>query len=319
VSRMSENKAKVGNVKSRVKLVANPPPWPDGKRCAVAFTFDEDAESILHLAHHKNASNLVTSMSMLQYGPRVATPRILTLYREFGLKQTFFIPGWCIEKYPNLVDAILRDGHEIGHHGYIHEHPNELSYDREEYWLCRAIDVFERYTGSRPIGYRAPSYRFSRNTLPLLLKHGFRYDASLFGDDVPYLLSNGNSWLVELSTHYAMEDWAHYMVARDLNYMMPIKAPSHAIEVYRSEFDSAWRHGALWITVWHPFLSGRLARLEAISDLIEYMHEKGGVWFATLGEIASHIEKLVETGAWSPRVEVFPQYPTPIPELENGL
>lgn len=310
---------KIGSTKERLKLIANPPPWPDGKRCAVAFTFDEDADSILHLAHHKNATNLVTSMSMLQYGPRVATPRILALYREFGMKQTFFIPAWVIERYPDLAEAILRDGHEIGHHGYIHEHPNELSRDREEYWLGRAIEVFEKYVGKRPVGYRAPSYRFSRNTLDLLLAYGFRYSASLMGDDVPYLLSNGQNSLVELSSHYAMEDWAHYMVGRDFNYMMPIKAPSHAMDVFRAEFDAAWRHGALWLTVWHPFLSGRVSRLEAISDLIEYMHDKGDVWFATLEEITAHIERLIEDGTWTPRMDMLPQYPAPVPELDQGL
>ena len=41
------------------KLIANPPPWPNGARCAVAFTFDMDADSILHLAHHQNANNRV--------------------------------------------------------------------------------------------------------------------------------------------------------------------------------------------------------------------------------------------------------------------
>ena len=303
----------------RRPLLANPIPWPNGKRCAVAFTFDMDADSILHLAHHKNASNLVATMSMLQYGPRVAMPRILDLWRDLGIKQTFFIPAWCIERYPQVIEAVLRDGHEIAHHGYIHEHPNELSREREEHWLHRGLEVFERIVGSRPIGYRAPSYRFSKNTLDLLLAAGFRYDASLFGDEVPYRLSNGSAKLIELSSHYAMDDWAHYMVGRDLNYMMPIKAPSHAMDVFRAEFDAAWRHGAMWISVWHPFLSGRLARFEAIEGLANYMMEKGDVWFASLGEITAHVEDLVAKGLWTPRLDHVPQYPGPIPELEGGL
>lgn len=286
-----------------IKMINNPPPWPNGKRCAVAFTFDEDADSILHLAHRENATNLVTSMSMLQYGPKVGTPRILEVFRHFGMKQTFFVPAWCIENYPEMTENILRDGHEIGHHGYIHEHPNELDREQEEYWLTRAIEVFERRVGKRPVGYRAPSYKFSRNTLDLLLGHGFRYDASLMGDDIPYLLTNGESSLVEMSSHYAMEDWGHYMVSRDFNYMMPIKSPSQAMDVYRAEFDAAWNHGALWLTVWHPFLSGRISRMEAIVELIEYMNDKGGVWFATLEEITSHIENLIENKLWSPRLD----------------
>ena len=60
---------------SHRQLIPNAPPWPGGAKCAVAMTFDLDADSILHLAHHKEATNLVASMSMLQYGPRVAMPR----------------------------------------------------------------------------------------------------------------------------------------------------------------------------------------------------------------------------------------------------
>ena len=115
------------------KLIANPPPWPGGARCAVAMTFDLDADSILHLAHHENATNLVATMSMLQYGPRVAMPRILALFEEFKIKQTFFIPSWCIERYPEAAAAVLEAGHEIGHHGYLHHHPNELTPDQERF------------------------------------------------------------------------------------------------------------------------------------------------------------------------------------------
>jgi peptidoglycan/xylan/chitin deacetylase (PgdA/CDA1 family) len=119
----------------------------------------------LHLAHHKNATKFAASMSTLQYGPRVVMPRILAFYREMGIKQTFFIPSWCIERYPDAVEAALADGHEVAHHGYLHEHPNELSREREEYWFRRALDVLARFTGARPVGYRAPAYRFSSATM----------------------------------------------------------------------------------------------------------------------------------------------------------
>ena len=300
------------------QLIANAPPWPNGARCTVAMTFDLDADSILHLAHHDNATNLVATMSMLQYGPRVAMPRILALFREFNIRQTFFIRSWCIERYPDAAAAALADGHEIGHHGYLHEHPNELSLEQERYWFQRGLDVLEEFTGTRPAGFRAPSYRFSRNTLDILLDAAMRYDASLMGDEIPYRLTNGTGSLLELPSHYAMDDWAHYMVGRDLNYMMPIKAPNHAMDVFRGEFDAAWRHGGLWIAVWHPFLCGRLARFEAIAELLDHMVAKGDVWFATLSEITEHIEALIEAGTWTPRTDQLPQYPGPIPEFGQG-
>ena len=298
-------------------MIANPIPWPDGCRCAVAITFDMDADSILHLAHPNSADNRVMSLSMLRYGPEVAVPRILDMYRRFGMKQTFFIPAWSMEHYPQAVEAILKDGHEIGHHGYLHEHPNELTREDELYWMQRSIAVIEKMTGQRPRGHRAPSYRFSRNSLDHLVSEGFIYDASLMGDDIPYVLENGSGSVVEMPSHYAMDDWAHYMTSRDLAYMMQPKAISDATRSYREEFDSVWRHGGLWLAVWHPFLSGRLARCDAIAELIGYMQKKGGVWFARLEDIAAHVRDLERQGKWKPRADRLPYYISPIPELSK--
>ena len=182
-------------------MARNPIPWPNGARCAAAITFDMDADSLLHIGHPKDSLTKISAMSMLRYGPEVGVPRILEGYRRHGLRQTFFIPAWCIEHYPKAVEAIVADGHEVGFHGYIHEAPNSLSRDDERYWLERSIDVIERFTGKRPRGNRSPLYHFSDNTADLLIDQGFLYDSSLMGDDIPYLLKTGEGELVELPTH----------------------------------------------------------------------------------------------------------------------
>jgi peptidoglycan-N-acetylglucosamine deacetylase len=296
-------------------MIKNPLPWPHGARCAVAFTFDMDADSILHLAHHSSADTRVAALSMLRYGPEVAVPRLVDLYAQLGMRQTFFLPAWCMEQYPAAVETILKGGHEIAHHGYLHEHPNALEPEQESYWFQRASEVIERMTGRRPRGFRAPSYRFSRHTLDLLIQGGLTYDASLMGDDIPYLLENAKGQVVELPTHYAMDDWPHFMASRDLAYLMAPKSPQQAMEVYQAEFDAMWEYGGLWIAVWHPFLSGRLARCLAMARLIEYMQAKGQVWFATLEEIATHARQAITDGMWTPRIDRLPYYQGPIPEL----
>jgi peptidoglycan/xylan/chitin deacetylase (PgdA/CDA1 family) len=296
-------------------MILNPPPWPNGARCAVAFTYDMDADSILHYDHHASADTRVAAMSMLRYGPEVAVPRILAMYRQFGMRQTFFLPAWCMERYPAAVEAILKDGHEIGHHGYLHERPNELPPDKEMYWLQRATEVMVQMTGKRPRGIRCGSYKFSRHTFAFLVQEGFDYDASLFGDDVPYVLKSDAGSIVELPSHYGMDDWPHYMASRDFGYMMSIKSARASLELFMEEFDAVWECGGLWIAVWHPFLSGRLARARATQRLIAYMHQKGQVWFATLEDISAHIRTLMAEGRWQPRVDPFPYYEGPIPEL----
>jgi peptidoglycan/xylan/chitin deacetylase (PgdA/CDA1 family) len=293
-------------------MISNPIVWPNGARCAVAFTFDMDADSILHLAHPNDSATRVSSISMLQYGPKVAIPRILDTFKKFQIKQTFFIPAWCMEQYPEAVEAILEGGHEIGHHGYIHEHPNELSRENEAYWLDRGCETIKRFTGQAPKGWRAPLYNFSEHSAELLIERGFTYDASLMGDDVPYLLRASNGDLVELPSSWALDDWPQYMHSIDLNFQMPIQSPQRANEVFMAEFEAAWEYGGLFVPVWHPFLSGRLARWHEVAKLIEYMMNKGDVWFARLDEIAEHVRKSVANGLYTPRIDQLPYYQGPV-------
>jgi peptidoglycan/xylan/chitin deacetylase (PgdA/CDA1 family) len=293
-------------------VLRRPVPWPGGARVAVAITFDMDADSLIHLEHPRDSITRLSTISMLKYGPEVAVPRILDGYRRYGLRQTFFIPAWCIEQYPATVEAIVADGHEVGFHGYIHEPPNALSREEEQYWMRRSIEIIERHTGKRPRGNRSPLYNYSINTTDLLVEEGFLYDASLMGDDVPYILKAEKGEIVELPSSWALDDWPPYVHSMDLDYMFQIVSPDRAMETFMAEFEAMRRvGGGLWIGVWHPFVSGRLSRWLRIEQMIEYMQGTGEVWFATLEEIASHIQSSRAAGTYDCRVDTLPYYDTP--------
>lgn len=289
-------------------MIKNPVPWPNGARCAACITFDMDADSILHLEHPNDSISRVSAISMLRYGPEVAVPRILETYRRLEIHQTFFVPAWCIEQYPAAVEAMVAGGHEVGHHGYMHENPSGAGRDEEAYWLQRGIEVIMRHTGQRPRGWRAPLYNFSNHSADLLIEEGFLYDASLMGDDVPYVLKTERGELIELPSHWGMDDWPPFVHSMDLDYMMPIQAPSRGVQAFREEFDALWEHGGLWVGVWHPFATGRLARWLEVEKLIAHMREKGDVWFATMEEIARHVRRCIDDGSYRPRVDRLPYY-----------
>ncbi|MCW5222968.1 polysaccharide deacetylase [Verminephrobacter aporrectodeae subsp. tuberculatae] len=286
-------------------MISNPVPWPNGARCAVAFTFDMDAESLLHLSYPDKAHTMVSTASQLRYGPQVGVPRILESYRHFGIKQTFFVPGWCAERYPHAVEAMVKDGHEVAGHGWLHEHPNELSDEHERFWLHHSLASVEKITGIKPVGWRAPLYNYSHRSTDLLLEAGIAYDASLMGDDVPYLLRAQRGELLELPTHWGMDDWPPFMHSTEFGFQMPIQAPAFAWQNWWQEFEAAWEYGGMWIPVWHPFLSGRLARWRQTHRMIEQMIDKGGVWFAPLCDIARHVRQCIDEGRWTPRTERY--------------
>ena len=222
-----------------------------------------------------------------------------------------------MEQYPRAVALIVEHGHEIAHHGYMHEKINQLTREEERTVFFRAFDSIVKATGQRPRGFRAPSGAFSRHTVDFLVEAGLEYDASLAGHDIPYLIGNGQGTLVELPHDATMDDWTQYVCLREFGYMLPIASPERAIEVFRAEFDAAWRHGMLWNSVWHPFVSGRAARCDAMVELIEYMKSKGGVWFARLDEIAAHVRSEIAAG-WNPRVDRLPFWDAPLPGVIAG-
>ncbi|MEM9431929.1 MAG: polysaccharide deacetylase [Pseudomonadota bacterium] len=290
-------------------MIQNPVPWPNGAKVAVAITFDMDADSLIHIEKGPRGRAHLSTVSMLRYGPEIALPRILEGYRRRGLRQTFFIPAWCIEQHPKTVEAILADGHEIGFHGYIHEAPNALPPEEERYWMQRSIEVIERFTGQRPRGNRSPLYNMSEETPGFLAAEGFLYDSSLMGDDVPYVLAPPEGELVELPVSWATDDWPPYVHSIDLDYMFQVMAPDRAMEVFMAEFEAMRRAGGgLWIGVWHPFVSGRLSRWQRIERMIDEMAATGEVWFATLEEIAAHCRALDTSGARVMRREALPLY-----------
>jgi peptidoglycan/xylan/chitin deacetylase (PgdA/CDA1 family) len=298
-----------------LQLIDNPPAWPNGARCAVCFSFDLDAESLLHLYYPEDATRRINLASSLRYGPRVAVPRLVEIWRHFDMRQTLFVPGWCIETYPDAMKLLVDAGHEIAHHGYLHERPNQLTRDDEARVLERGIACIEKLTGRRPVGYRCPSGAFSAHTLDLLVENGFAYDASLGGDDVPYLLEGKAGKLVELPSDHALDDWPQYVNMKEFNMVMTIQSPQRAMEVFQAEFDSAWTHGGLWAAIWHPFVSGRLARADAMVGLIEHMRAKGSVWFAPMAEIAAHVQGLIDRGEWTPREERLPFWTEPVRQV----
>ena len=130
--------------------------WPGGAQCAAMFTFDFDAET-LWLSRDPSNWKKPGTLSQGLYGAKVGVPKILELLEESGLRATFFVPGWTAEKHTARVEAILSAGHEVGHHGYLHEWPDPDDPEGEETALDRGLEALQKTVGVRPKGYRSPA------------------------------------------------------------------------------------------------------------------------------------------------------------------
>lgn len=267
-------------------------PWPNGAQCAVMFTFDFDAET---LWISRDASNWKRPGTLSQgtYGGKVGVPKILELLRDCGVKATFFVPGWTAEKYGSCVEAMLRDGHEVGHHGYLHEWIEPDFPDREREALEKGLEALKRTVGVRPSGYRSPAGETSENLVALLAEHNFLYDSSLQDDLQPYRLrlSNGAPGPIELPWHWSLDD-APYMLF-SLKNPRPIMTNSHVLEIWREEFGEIYRLGGLFNLVCHPQVIGRPSRLALLRQFIAFTMKFPKVWYATGKEVA---ESWIQSG-----------------------
>ena len=125
-------------------------------------------------------------MSHQSDGPLVAMPKILRILARQDVRATFFVPGFTAECHPDIVRAIADGGHEIGHHGYLHEQMQGIDRAREARYLDRGLEALQRVAGVVPVGYRAPWWGLNCQSPGLLAERGFRYDSSLLDGDAPY-------------------------------------------------------------------------------------------------------------------------------------
>ena len=264
----------------------NPDSWPGGARVAVLLSYDVDNETIQGL---RTGNINIGQLSQGQYGSRVALPRIVKLMDEQEIPATFFFPAWSLKLAPEQAGIIQQSGrHEIGVHGWIHELNTSLDGATESRLLAQAVDQIEAITGTRPVGYRAPSWNHSPNTLQIVRDMGFLYESSLMHDDRPYeLLQDGEpTGVVELPVEWILDD-APLLNPLGTRYMNP----RDVMQVWMDEFDKAWEEGTMFLLTMHPHVIGHRSRLVALEGLIEHIKSKDQVWFATHEQAARYVRE----------------------------
>ena len=263
----------VGAVRAGKSL--KPKVWPNGAKVAVLLSFDVDNETI----PIRFGEPTVGALSQAQYGARVGLGRILGLLDRNKIPATFFIPAVSLMITPEMADQIKRAGvHEFAVHGWIHELNTTLPGDVEKELVQRAVDTLTKLTGSKPVGYRAPSWNMSPNTMRIVQELGFLYESSLMADDVPYeLVADGKpTGIVELPVEWIKDDAPLYDPRGNA-----YSPPREVAQVWIDEFDRAYDEGGMFLLTMHPHISGHGSRMVALELLVEHIKKRTGVWFGT--------------------------------------
>ena len=249
-------------------------PARDANECAVVISFDVDGASGM-INRDPGVEQRPSARSFGDYGPLVAVPHILALLEERRIAASFYVPGWIAERNSSVLERIAEAGHEIAHHGYLHEPPASLSAEQEAEVLDLGSEILRGIVGDAPAGYRSPSWELSDHSLALLRERGFRYDSSLMGGDAPYWAAEG---LVELPIHWALDDYPYFVFApTDGRRLMA--APEHVYAAWRDAFDELYSRGGVFTLTMHPYIIGRPGRLRMLDRLLDHIQRHQNVQF----------------------------------------
>ena len=103
-------------------------------------------------------------------------PALLDVLRQLDVPATFFTTGEIAERFPDAVERIAAEGHELGSHGMSHTAFTSLGRDAAAEEIARAAEILRRF--SDVTSFRAPYLRFPDDYLGLLEASSFEVDSS---------------------------------------------------------------------------------------------------------------------------------------------
>lgn len=136
-----------------------------------------DLESWLHRPVFQIPPERQTKLEDAGFIPR-AVELLLEKLDRFKAKATFFCLGSVAEWYPEVIEAIVAQGHELAVHGHTHRPLHEHTRASFEDEVNRTVGILTQ-CGERPIGFRAPTFSRAPFLYEVLENNAFRYDSSI--------------------------------------------------------------------------------------------------------------------------------------------
>jgi len=280
----------------------NPPhaAWPNDARIALSFVlnYEEggercilhgDAESEAFLSEMPSAVSFqgqrhMSMESIYEYGSRAGVWRLLDAFQKRDIPLTIFGVATALERHPELAKAFVNAGYEICSHALKWITYQEMSIEDERQQMHEAIDIIERVTGSRPLGWYTG--RDSPNTRQLVMEEGgFLYDSDSYADDLPYWVDGPNGKHLVIPYTLDTNDMRFAQVQGFNNGEHFFQYLKDAFDVLYAEGETAPKMLSIGM---HCRLLGRPGRIAAFQRFLDYVKQHEKVWFARRVDIARH-------------------------------
>ncbi len=282
--------------------------WPGQARIALQFVlnYEEGGENaVLHgdagseqfLSEMFNpaafADRHMSMEGIYEYGSRAGVWRLLREFEKRGLPMTIFGVGMALQRHPEVTAAFVELGHEIACHGWRWISYQNIDEATEREHLRLGMDVIEKMTGQRPLGWYTG--RDSPRTRRLVADDASTlYDSDYYGDDLPF-------WMKVARTDGQVVPRLVVPYTLDTNDMRFSSAQGFAQSedffIYlRDSFDALYAEGdpngenapKMLSIGMHCRLLGRPGRIVALQRFLDHVAKHDKVWVCRRVDIARH-------------------------------
>lgn len=278
----------------------------------VLVSFGVDVDAVAGWLGSYGGEDSPGDISRGMFAGEVGTPRLLKLFKKYGIKTTWFIPGHSLDTFPEQMAAVRDAGHEIGLDGYSHENPISMTVEQQRDILAHTFKQLTDFCGKPPVGSVAPWWEVSKEGTEMLLDVGIRYDHSNMAHDCqPFWLRDQDTW-TKIDYEAAAKTWMKPLVrgketgmveipaSWDLDDLPPLmfikESPNshgfvdvHTIEQkWKDMFTYFYREeteGFCFPITIHPDVSGRPHVLLMLERFIEWVNGHHDVEWVPMMEI----------------------------------
>jgi peptidoglycan/xylan/chitin deacetylase (PgdA/CDA1 family) len=221
----------------------------------------------------------VPHWSWHEYGMRVGVWRFFDLFRRRGIKPTLAINARVCEDYVRVAEEARREAWEFMGHAYdqmpIHKHENQRD------MISRSMDIVERFTGKRPLGWLGPGLTETLDTPEILAGAGVKYIGDWVYDDEPTVIRTANGPLLTLPYTLELNDIPMMIVQHhESEYLM-----RRVIDQFERLYAEGEHRAKIMALAIHPYISGQPHRIKYLEAIYQHARRFDGVLYWTGEEI----------------------------------
>lgn len=272
--------------------------WSGQSKIAVNFVVNLEEGAELSLADgdsanepgHEVQSKIVDHPdlcreSSFEFGSRVGYWRVMQEFERRSVRATLNVCGRFAQRCPEILRDAVGRGHDLCGHGWLWKSPAGMDQASERDWMVATLNAIESACGARPLGWHCKSSATPR-TVDLTRELGLLYSSDAYNDELPYSVRTQSGPLLIVPYQFDTNDMRFFGEAPA--FVRAQDFSGYVIDsLARLKYEAQHYGRSSMITIGlHTRIIGRSARIQALTQILDYLADESVFWLATRSDIA---------------------------------